>query len=297
MFVGRIRQQPDGGLRVSGIEQTEPYKARIISKRVGETESYGIPFPPKNSQLRYSADGWFVTFRTQQGNLQVWDLRQSKLMIDLPFAKARHPRGFLSDDGSLLGYIDSPLGVVTPKDQKIAVYDVGTGQQLFDRTPTSVASLIHPGQNCFAIKEGQEMLIWEKGKPPDEWTRVAVSRRMSMIAAMQRDRSQVVALDSRQGQLRVWNVPDGRQQLLVGSASVTFHEASFSPDGKSIMVVGHDRSSGEPAVLIFDPQSGDLRLRLTLPTKQHKDWRGIATFSPDSRHVFTATMAGDILRW
>jgi WD40 repeat protein len=94
----------------------------------------------------------------------------------------------------------------------------------------------------------------------------------------------------------LWNIADPAQPVQLGSeltvASGYLWEVEFSPDGRTLGVIGSDGR-----VYLFDVTTPSLPQSVGQPLVGHHGWISDLVFSPDSGHLATAGFDGSVLLW
>jgi WD domain, G-beta repeat/Planctomycete cytochrome C len=97
-----------------------------------------------------------------------------------------------------------------------------------------------------------------------------------------------VATGGEDNRIRVWNPDnDGKSIREIGGFGGTVFKLRYSPDGKSLIGVGSDKT-----VHIFDAKGSELR-----KLQGHNDWIYALAISPDSKTVASGSWDGEVKLW
>jgi len=280
------------GIRIATISRNE--SAGVWDLRPGQplTEPLKHKTPVKAAQ--FSSDSQRIVTASENDSVQMWDARTGKA-LSVPI---KHHEGVLHSPFSLDG-----KRLVTVSTNGLArVWNLAAGQPLM-QTPD------HDGRVASAQLSADGRLLvttaWLKDRPWDlfGWSSkhqtnawvwdVQTAELVTKVthdsgvfwSEFSPDGKQIVTV-SDDWTVRVWDSRTGRN-VTEFAHDKRFESAHFSPDGKQIV------TGGSGGACIWDVQTGRPRTGML----QHQGPVIWAQFSPDGRHILTASEDGTARVW
>ncbi len=254
---------------------TERTHVHLLDRKTGkETATFESKFAP--TSLRFSSDGKALATVAMYDGFQIWDLATLRATATIA---GRHGEVAFFPDGTSFAYLDDEL----------FVGDVATGQVRIASRP-----YIESGAaDSFALSASGAMFAFGGGDHGLRLVRVDRTPSIRVLgdtsqavlsAAFSADDSELVSVTD--GSARVWKTADGSALRAFGVPYSS--RATFSPDGKSIVVGGYN-------VLEF-ADLGTGRFGASFPAPKDL-WLGSLLFTPKGDALIAATQSGAIASW
>ncbi len=231
-----------------------------------------------NGQLLYSVDG--------QAKVCSWNLANLNQVDSFalpPDAAASRPP--LVQDGMLW------LGTTNGN---IAVYDLGTGQA--GKTIQVGTGSVIP---TAVSRDKHRVAVWSDGDKPARLRNLETGMLEAAFPDAQQQWPEFPAAFSPDGrylayadgnfQVKVWNIPERRNQLTIHAHRWFIQDVVYSPDGKLLATASHDGTAK-----LWDVATG----KQAAPTLNgHLAGVWLARFSPDGKTLVTSDLATSICFW
>lgn len=256
-----IRDFPSGNERV------------ILQGHSGDIYGVGVKFSP---------DGKHLTTASADGTARVWDVSTGDELIALMGHTESINAGIFSSDGTRIA--------TTASDGTVRVWDSKTGGELLKLTlPAPAGIAFDPKGNYLAITvdlESNGSVVIVDIASGESVRTLDGHDRGSLAVAFNSDGSHIVTA-GRDAKIRVWDVSDGKEVLVLDDTIPTYSLA-LSSDGRQIAAGGFDGT-----VRIWGMESADLILKIT----GHNNIVSSLAFSPDSKYLATSSIDGSTRVW
>jgi WD40 repeat protein len=237
----------------------------------------------------FAPDGKTLWLQRYQGEIFAWDLTAAKpRLTPAPFASKKSEFIALSPDGKTLA---------AGAGNDVVLWDPVTGKEKTrlagHRYPVRQAAFSADGKRL-ASAQILDLILWEpatdrkilhvkspvddRGVPVERLEHFALSADGSILAAM------VVDYPERKPRqrVRVWETATGKERWSLLSEAVAPRDLAFSPDGKTLALVG------QHSLCFWDASTGKVRREYTYRSTQFS----AVVFSPDGRTLAAAMTHG-----
>ncbi len=229
--------------------------------------------------VAFSSDGQHLATSSDQA-VKIWDFRTGRELLRMPGHKGRVTGVSFSPDGKLLSTValDDTIRIWDaegPTEVMTTLTGVGVGD-IYDVAFNPDGKLLAMAGSHFVSETGlvSTTAVWD-----------VTHRRLSrMLHHKDEDHAVVFAPDGRRlatatgdGQVRIWEVPSGRQVLAL-SVGVTYRKGiSFGPEGRTLATIGNEEAK------LWDMDSGHSSVGLNVPHVT------AIAYSPDGKRLATAS--------
>jgi WD40 repeat protein len=281
------------------------------------------------NDVAFSQDGSRLATVDDDGKLKLWDPRTGRLLSTWSAGSGRVWGSTFSSTGSLLAAAWQDMGIVrvvdpvgggvisklslegatdvsfSPDESRLvvsshhvpeaAVFDVSSGQKLFDLTGHSFqvdAAAWSPNGRYIATGSGDGLVrIWNAKTGRSLFTLTGATGNVNGVD-WSPDSSRLVA--GAGGEAIVWEIDDegGRELMtLSGQGTRAGVEAAFSPNGRRVLTGVYDISAAQ----VWDVGlSGDAEW-MNVPVEEL--WAGDIAFTPDGRRVVATSAKDAVTIW
>ncbi len=275
-----ITFSPDGGLLAVAYQTNGDFESPIILWDPSTGEETGRLMAPGFVSWNplWSPDGAYLVAASWDGAtdfVTVWERASGRKVVSFE-------PGFV---GQFALYDDRTIVVSHGPENRVGFYDLLSGDQLdVLETPGLNVNLIavdHIGDRLVLGSRHQDLQIWDLKSRSLQWTRPISSSR---TVAVNPD-GEMVALAGDEGLIRLLDLDNGAELMVLAGHSVGVYGTVFHPDGEAIASVGTDgetriwdiSANGSPALGAVEIGSGD---------------PFIPDFSPDGTEVGIPTWDG-----
>ncbi|HET6974680.1 MAG TPA: AAA-like domain-containing protein [Pyrinomonadaceae bacterium] len=216
--------------------------------------------------------------RTAEGQLNLWDLSNGKVLFDLGHSNSIDRAAF-STDASL---------VALAVGSQLRVYSVATGNLISTRATS--------GNGVYSVEfspDGTSVLSCDRdgniivSTVANGGSEASLNSGNGYYRAVFSPDGKLIASADQDGQIRIWNLASQKiDKTLRGHTSVVKF-ISFSPDGKLLASAGEDNT-----VRIWDLSSEQ---ELQVPI--HSSFVERLAFTPDGKRLLTAAYDGAVILW
>jgi WD40 repeat protein len=246
---------------------------------------WSVAFSPDGSTLASSA-GEFAN-ELEPGEIKLWDLKTNKEALRLTDHSSVVFCVSFSHDGKHI--------VSTSRDKTARLWDVKTGKSV--HTLTGHGDVVRfaafaPGDKSVATCSFDgTVMIWdvETGKASktirpggDIINCLAFSPDGKTLALASNKASSPITSDQMQGDVRLWNLEENKERVVLRGGQGWALAIAFSKDGKTLVSVGGQQTQFSQ-VAVWDAGTG----RMIASLGGHREWVECVAFSPDGRSLVT----------
>jgi WD40 repeat protein len=237
--------------------------------------------------VAFSPKGQLIVSGGAHGAVKIWDADTGRLVHALDQGTDSPVRSVaFSPDGKWVASGSSS------EDATVKIWDVGTGQllrMLQGDKGFVLAVAFSPDGKRVASGSGDTVKIWDTGT----WQVVQSLEHPGAAVtavAFAPDGQRILTGVYTTGTIRIWDAGSGRVLRMLEerpeSRSLWVNSASFSPDGKRIVVAINEDNNVEDLINVWNAETGELLQTL-------KGGRSNAAFSPDGTKVAAAGIRSD----
>jgi WD40 repeat protein len=243
----------------------------------------------------FSPDGKRLVSAGSQGTVKVWDVPTGRDAVTL-----QRPSGSEGPWGpgtvSAVAFSHGGRRVVWAGSGGVVKgWDVGTGKQVVSfRSPHHLPTGLFPlatvragafspdGRRFASGGANLEVKVWDTGTGKATHALRLEGDAPVLALAFTRDGERLAAAlggMGHPGEMRVWGLKEGREELTFAGHASPALGLEFSPDGKRLVATGQDH----PTLKVWDAHAG-VEL-LTLSLRNHGQWGQGPVFSPDGQTI------------
>ncbi len=240
-------------------------------------------------RLLLTPDGKSLVSASNDGTLRFWDTATNRELGTFRVGERDPVSVALSSDGRLIACADR-LGALHIWDRSTGAkvqYIAAPVLRMLGAVAFSPDSKVLAGVVFHKINQS-ELVLWEVATSR-EMRRWSISPESGFVVFAQDGRSLAVTSDG-PNPLRVYETATGKEQARLGGPwSISSNAPIFSPDGRMLVTAGVQDGN----VRIWEVASGKLRRQFG----GHRNTVGSVDFSPDGRHVASASQDTTALIW
>jgi len=251
--------------------------------------------------------GRFVSVAGDDQTLSIWDLHSAKRISTCirpstdqrPSSRNASDKPYsLSTDGRLVAMLPKRTNDQSLADRRPAlILEPSTGRELLIEIPGGAGGVTFASGGRDVVTAGFDwaVRVWDSSTGAERFVLEMADAEHRNVAMAACPNSRLLATGDQVGNIRVWDLADGRALAVCGqSGSTTPPPTSptlalaFSPDGLRVVAGGVDGT-----IHLYDTQTGDKLLAIRGLTSFVDDLR----FSPDGRWLLSSMHEGETRVW